>query len=202
MTDIPLFGEPPARPPRETERTMLNRLRVRYGGTYRNGSYEGRRYVVAEHVALDPGAWAGTRIVDALVFDMWSEAWAKLTPEEREDGIAGWGKRQTIHGFEVKVSRADWLAELRDPSKAEAWAQYCHMFWLVAASKDIVRDDLPEGWGLLVPHGSSLRAVRTPTRRMPLLMPQDPMMSAFRGVQKTEADMALRKQFASKPQSG
>lgn len=39
----------------ETERSMLDRLRVRYTGEYKNGNYRGRRYVMAEHVSLKPG---------------------------------------------------------------------------------------------------------------------------------------------------
>lgn len=186
--------KPPA-PPRETERSMLDRLRVRYSKTFRNGDYIGRRYVIAEHVALDPGAWAGTRIADAIVLDIHSTPWAELTEAERAPGPYGgnWGKRQSIHGFEVKVSRSDWLAELKDPSKAEAWARHCHYFWLVAASRDIVRDDLPDGWGLLVPHGCSLRALRSPTRRdaQPLTTPM--VVSLTRQVQKTESAIALAK---------
>lgn len=179
---------------KETERTMLDRLRVRYAQTYSNGSYRGRRHVIAEKVALEPGAWGGTRIADAVVIDTWSESYAKLTELERERG--GWRNRQTIHGFEVKVSRADWLTELRDPEKALAWSRFCHGFWLVAADKSIVRDDLPDGWGLLVPHGSSLRALRTPTRSDAEPMPLETMTALLRGVQKTEADIAVRRALA------
>ncbi|MCB8043659.1 hypothetical protein JM654_03970 [Microbacterium oxydans] len=114
---------------------------------------------------------------------------ADLTETERENRLL-WGSRQSVHGFEVKVSRSDWLTELRDPEKAEAWARYCHYFWLVAASKDIVRDDLPEGWGLLVPHGESLRVVRKPVRRDPETMPLPVVVAVARAVQKTEVAMS------------
>lgn len=186
--DAALFGDEPAK---ETERTMLDRLRLRYSQTFKNGSYVGRRYVIAEHVALDPGAWRGTRIADAIVLDTWSESYGKLTATEKE--TARWGNRQTIHGFEVKVSRADWLTELRDPEKAEAWARHCHYFWLVAADKRIVQDDLPDGWGLLVPHGRSLRVARTPTRRDIEPMTTSTITSLARGVQKTEGKIAVQR---------
>lgn len=91
----------------------------------------------------------------------------------------------------MKVSRADWLTELRNPDKAEAWVRYCHYFWLVAGSKDIIKDDLPEDWGLLVPHGRSLRVVKLPQRRFPEVMPQSVLVSLARGVQKTEAAVAI-----------
>ena len=190
--DVALFGGKK----RETERTMLDRLRARYAQTYTNGSYHGRRHIIAEKVALEPGAWSGTRIADAIVLDTWSESVKNLTELERERG--GWRNRQTIHGFEVKVSRADWLAELRDPEKALAWSRYCHGFWLVAADKGIVRDDLPDGWGLLVPHGMSLRAVRTPTRTDAEPMQLETMMGLMRGVQKTEGGIAVARELAQR----
>jgi len=171
-----------------TEREMLDRLRIRYGKTYRNGNYEGRQFVVAEHVPTTPGAWGGDRIADAIVLDTWAAPYADLTEAEKE--ARRWGERQSVHGFEVKVSRSDWLTELRDPSKAEAWAKFCHYFWLVASDKAIVHDDLPDGWGLLVPHGASLRAVRKPMRRNPEAMPLAMVVSVARAVQKTEVAMA------------
>lgn len=59
---------------------------------------------------------------------------------------------------ELKVSRADWLKELKDPKKAEAWWPYCHAFWLVVPCEGIVRDDeLPKGWGLMMPSGRGRR---------------------------------------------
>lgn len=175
----------------ETERSMLDRLRVRYGRTYMNGDYVGRQFVIAEHVPTRPGAWGGDRIADAIVLDTWAAKHQDLTEAERER--RDWGGRQSVHGFEVKVSRGDWLTELRDPEKALAWSRYCHYFWLVAASRDIVRDDLPEGWGLLVPHGTSLRVVQKPTRRDPEPMPLPVMVAVSRCVQKTEVSMALAK---------
>jgi len=192
MTELPGLELPPAPVPltrlRETERSMLDRLRVRYGRTFKNGDYVGRQYVIAEHVPTKPGTYVGDRIADAIVLDTWSTPPAEITEAERER--REWGARQSIHGFEVKVSRSDWLTELRDPEKAEAWARYCHYFWLVASSKDIVRDDLPDGWGLLVPHGASLRVVRKPRRRDPIPMPTTIVVALARAVRKTEVAMA------------
>ena len=55
-------------------------------------------------------------------------------------------------GHELKISRADWLNELKKPGKADAWADECHEWWLVVNDPAIVRDgELPAGWGLMVP---------------------------------------------------
>lgn len=58
-------------------------------------------------------------------------------------------------GFEVKVSRADWLRELREPDKAESIARYCDRWYVVAGDKDVVEDnEVPPNWGLLTLRGS------------------------------------------------
>lgn len=88
-------------------------------------------WVLAFEVAPETGG--GTRRADAVAMNMW-----------RSRGHA-------IHGFEFKVSRGDWLRELKDPSKADAVAQYCDFWWLVIDGENIIKDDeLPEGWGLMI----------------------------------------------------
>lgn len=59
------------------------------------------------------------------------------------------GHRIIVH--ELKVSRSDWLRELADPAKAEAWWPYCHEFWIVAPEGVVDPDEVPDGWGLMVP---------------------------------------------------
>jgi hypothetical protein len=64
-----------------------------------------------------------------------------------------------MHGFEIKVSRSDWLRELKDPEKAEELCRYCGRWWIVAGDGKVVSDgELPPTWGLLVPRGKSLMA--------------------------------------------
>ena len=64
-----------------------------------------------------------------------------------------------INGFEIKVSRSDWLSELKKPRKADEIFSYCDKFWLVVSNKDIVQNgELPKGWGLMVLQGSRLIA--------------------------------------------
>lgn len=68
-----------------------------------------------------------------------------------------------LRGYEVKVARSDWLAELDQPAKAEAWEQNVHEWWIVAPDTTIVRpEELPHGWGLLVPDPNP----RTKTRML------------------------------------
>ena len=66
-------------------------------------------------------------------------------------------RKHEIHGFEIKVSRADWLNELKNPQKADVIFSYCDKFWLVVSDKDIVQSgELPKGWGLMTVRGKGL----------------------------------------------
>ncbi|MGB0969419.1 MAG: hypothetical protein ACPGVG_00450 [Mycobacterium sp.] len=70
-----------------------------------------------------------------------------------------------VLGHEIKVSRADWLAELRNPRKAKAFEDLVSGFFVVAP-QDVVRDDeLPQGWGSLVWYPARIRVARYPTMR-------------------------------------
>jgi len=64
-------------------------------------------------------------------------------------------------GFEVKVTRSDWLRELGNPEKAEAVGSYCDRWFIAAGAKDLVKvEELPGPWGLLVPHGKTMKIVK------------------------------------------
>lgn len=62
-----------------------------------------------------------------------------------------------INVFEIKVTRADWLSELADPTKAEAWWNHCHNFIIVCPRGVVKMGELPEGWGLWHPGKSKIR---------------------------------------------
>lgn len=158
---------------KHTERTMLDRLNRRYGAS----NYNGFRYARAEHVKLTAG-FDTRRICDYMALDLW--------PGGYGDSATG----PLLHGHEVKVSRADWRAELKDPTKAEAFAQFCDYWWLVVSDKSIVRDDLPDGWGLLVATGSTLRSLRQPVRRTPEPFGRHQQATFARAVTKTTLRLA------------
>lgn len=156
---------------RETERSMLDRLNVRYGKYNGNGI----RYTRAEHVKVSTG-FDSARTCDYMAMDLWPGSGKARGPK--------------LHGHEVKVSRGDWLTELRDPSKAEAFARYCDYWWLAVSDRNIVRDDLPDGWGLLVAHGRSVRVARPATLRIAEPMPRDVQATLTRAVTKTTLRIA------------
>ena len=127
-TELP----PPPPPPNVREADVIAALKRRYGKISVNGDSRTLRFVGAPHVRLHPGAYGPGRVVDYLAVDTWRSS------------------RYALHGHEVKVSRSDWLTELRDPDKADAFRRYCRRWWLVVPDTSIVRDDLPDGWGLMV----------------------------------------------------
>lgn len=165
-----------APPTRYTERDMLDALHDRYSQTSHGNL---RRYVVAEHVRVGCGFSGATyadggfeartmRTADSLAQDTWEA-----------QGLA-------LHGHEVKVSRADWLTELADPSKADAFRRYCDRWWLVVPDRAIVRDDLPDGWGLLaLDKTGRLRTYRRAPRLDPEPHPPTFRASLMRAVAKT-----------------
>lgn len=103
------------------------------------------RYALPEWVLVpevrDSTGFAATRSADALAMNCYPS------------------KGLETHGFEFKVARSDWLRELRDGSKAEALAQHCERWWIVATEGVVVRAELPPTWGLIVAQHDALRTV-------------------------------------------
>lgn len=87
-------------------------------------------------------------IATGMACDRWADAMA----------MGLWPSRGLrLHGFELKVSRTDWLRELKKPSKAEKHVRYCDHWWLVVSDAEIVKDgELPPTWGLIAAKGGKL----------------------------------------------
>lgn len=65
-----------------------------------------------------------------------------------------------IHGIEVKVSRYDFLNEIKNPAKAEAVQKYCNRWWMAVGDKKIVQaGELPPTWGLLALNGKRMQCI-------------------------------------------
>lgn len=113
---------------------LLEQLRGHYiAETTQPGA---RRGGVFAHEVSPNGAWGGPGIrrADALYAGFTSASGRILV------------------GHELKVSRADWRAELAKVGKADAWADACHQWWIVAPSAEVVPpEELPDGWGLMLP---------------------------------------------------
>ncbi|NIL77158.1 hypothetical protein [Rhodococcus sp. B10] len=82
-----------------------------------------------------------------------------------------------LHGFEVKVSRADWLNEVKNPHKNDSVKSYCDRWWLVIADESMVRvGELPDDWGMMAFQGRN-RKLKV-VKKAPKLAPK-PMDHCF-----------------------
>lgn len=89
-----------------------------------------------------------------------------------------------ILGFEVKQSRSDWLNEIKDPSKAEEIAKFCHEWYIVISDPDFIKEgELPTNWGLIVPSGNGMKTVKKAEINRNAVLPDYPMLAGiFRNI--------------------
>lgn len=117
-----------------TEETMLALLAKKYGQTSGNGPAWAFIPKVRNAAAFD-----ATRTIDAIAMSLWPSRGLEL------------------HGHEIKVSRGDWLRELKKPEKAEAFTRLMDRWWLVVSDASIVKEgELPPTWGLMVATGRGI----------------------------------------------
>lgn len=141
----------------KTAKEVRQRLRARF--SKHNDAVPMPEHVVLFEVPVD-GVRRFTGVNDAGV------PWAHEQPVRRRiDAVAVgmWrGTNHLIHGFEIKVSRADLLAELKDPDKAAPAIALVDRWWLVLGDAKILKDtdEVPSGWGVMVAHGRGLRVLR------------------------------------------
>lgn len=159
--------------PAPTERDMLDLLLARYN-TERRGTIADR-WVRAEHVRSSQTAWRLLSIADFIAVDKYATT-------------------QAIHGHEVKVSRSDWLSELKDPTKSERIKRYCDYWWLVVPDASIVKPgELPADWGLMVQSRQLLRAKVKAPKLTPELLTLDFIAGLTAAAARTASREPLRR---------
>lgn len=104
-------------------------------------------------------------------FEVGNDTGTRVTRHADAVSIGIWPSTgHRIHGFEVKVSRADFANEMKNGDKAEAIFQFCH-HWSLATPPGLVRvDELPPNWGLVTFDGRTLRTVKSAPRLAPVAM--------------------------------
>lgn len=148
---------PPVKKKR-TEGEMLGLLRQRYTEKAGNGD----AWAFIEKVRDDAG-FDAKRTVDAMAMSLWPS------------------RGLSLHGFEIKCSRNDWLRELKDPSKSESFMRHLDRWWLVVADGSIVAPgELPETWGLLVAEGNRLVCKQEAPQLDPQPLPRGMLASLLR----------------------
>ncbi|SKO15487.1 hypothetical protein [Mycobacteroides abscessus] len=156
--------------PLVTERDMLDLLQTRY--TRVRPATIADRWTRAEHVGLQLGG-PRKRVADFIAADRYPNT-----------AIPGGGA--SLHGHEIKISRQDWLTELSDLSKANAFKQYMHHWWLVVPNQSIVAPhELPDGWGLMVISGDALRVKISAPRLSPDPLPLELSISLMAAAART-----------------
>lgn len=102
----------------------------------------------------------------ALFFEVIDATGARHTRSADAVAMNTWPSRGlAMHGIEIKVSRSDFLSELKQPAKAEVIAKYCDYWWL-CSPKEIVRDgELPETWGHLIPFNGGLKIAKAAVKK-------------------------------------
>jgi len=113
------------------------------------------------------------------------------------DGLAMslWPSRGLeLIGLELKVSRGDWVKELKAPEKAEAIARFCDKWYLVVSDTDFVKPgELPAAWGLLAPRGKSLTTIKEATHLSPVPVTRNFLAAIFRQATEQGVDKAAMK---------
>ena len=122
-------------------------------------------YAILFEVA-DSTGWGAKRAADAIVGTMWKNLGYFL-----------------MH-IEIKASRSDWLRELKDPSKAENVSKYCDFMYVLAPPGIVELGEEPKPWGVLVPHGKTLKEVKAPIQQTPTPMTPEFRASLFRAMTK------------------
>ena len=157
----------------EKTKQVLHALRTKYDDN-------GYSYAFLEQVGNATG-WSCNRHADALAVSLWESRGLEIT------------------GFEVKVSRTDWLKELKHPDKADPIAKYCNSWYLVLGDADIIQfGELPMTWGLMVPHTkNSLKIVKQAKRNLEPKPVDLPFLCAIlrRAVEQCTTKAKLRAEF-------
>ena len=129
-----------------------------------NGAANLGKYIPLTQVASSTGG--ATNIADIMILGAWHSS------------------GNLLEGFEVKVSRADWLNEVKNPTKCLPSKQYCHKWWLVIADASMVKDgELPDDWGMMAVENGALKIIK----KAPLLEPVPLAMDFVASLLRTDA---------------
>lgn len=128
----------------------------------------GERYAVLYEVR-NGTAGRANRSVDAVVMSLWPSL-----------GMELWG-------MEIKVSRGDWLNELKKPSKASEMFDNFDRWFLVSPFHVAAMGEIPPNWGWFVPDRGKLRMAReAPKHKKPKPIDRHFLAALMRRTAKTD----------------
>ena len=116
-----------------------------------------KRYPSSEYALLaevrDRAGFNASRAADAIVMNLWPS------------------RGLLMYGLEIKVSRTDWLREMKQPEKAENIFKFCDKWYLVTADPSVVlkpEQEIPATWGYMTIIKGKLQTIK----EAPLLSPK------------------------------
>lgn len=104
-----------------------------------------------------PATGGGTRYADAVAVGLWAS------------------HGHMVQGVEIKVSRSDFLHEMKQPQKSDPVMRYCNRWWLACPKGMVKPEELPTTWGMLEYHDRGVLQVKV---KAPVL-PAIPVTLAF-----------------------
>lgn len=131
--------------------------------------YAHPEWALAFEVADATGA-RGTRYADAVAMNLYPSR-----------GLA-------IFGFEIKVSKSDFMREIKSPDKSVAVQRYCDFWWIVAPAEAVDESLLPLNWGWIEAKNGSLKARVSAVRLKPEPVSRDFLAALLRRNTAADAD--------------
>lgn len=142
-------------PVRMDSAELERRLRVKYGAP---------EYAFMPQVRNGAG-FAANRTADAVTMSVWPSRGLHLI------------------GFEIKISRSDWVRELKNPEKADDVVCYMDHFYVVVSDPKIIQPgELPPTWGLIVPAGVGLKVAVLAPKLEPCALDRSLLASLLRNM--------------------
>jgi hypothetical protein len=143
--------------------------------------YPSPAYAVLEQVRSCTGYAKEIRTCDAMVMSLWASRGVHLS------------------GFEIKVSRGDWMNEVKDPRKAEGFQEQCHFWYLLTSDETIAQmDEIPQTWGWIAKKNGTLKLLKeapvNPTAKIDHFL----LASVFRNVTEDHMTLAQHKALLKK----
>lgn len=123
------------------------------------------------------------RILQLLVQKHRAEEWARFAELRGATGFVDmrridlfvmhlWpSKKHRSIAYEIKVSRADFDNELRNPKKRALAEQIAHECYFVVPNRLIGSDETPQHWGLIYANAGGLRTVKKAQQRASVTWP-------------------------------
>lgn len=105
-----------------------------------------------------PSTGGATRYADAVAVGLWAS------------------HGHLIQGIEIKISRSDFLHEMKQPEKSEPIMRYCGRWWLACPSGMVKPEELPPTWGLLELNSAGVLIAKV---KAPILKPEPVNLKFF-----------------------